>query len=134
MSLEENKAIVRRLFEEGLNRGNAAVADELIAGGFTNHNISSGTRGPAEFKSTIAMFRTAFPDVVFTIEDEIAEGDRVVARWVMRGTHLGAFRGVPPTGRSAAVGGIGIFRLEGGKVVERWSQLDSASLIRQLGG
>src|SRR5437660_5416469 len=102
MSSEENKAQYRRTFEEVFNQGNLALIDELVAPDFLNHEVPPGmnNRGPESTQQVVRMLRTAFPDLHFTIEELVAEGDTVAGRVTMSGTHLGPFQGIPPTGRS----------------------------------
>jgi steroid delta-isomerase-like uncharacterized protein len=91
-------------------------------------------RGPEDVKRFMSEFRQAFPDFHSTIEDQIAEGDKVVTRWTMRGTHQGEFRGIAPTGKQITVTGIGIFRFsDEGKVIESWDNFDQLGMMRQLG-
>jgi len=118
----ENKAIVRRLFEEVINKGNLAVVDEIIAPNLVLHDPTvPGLPGGLEGAKQIAtMVRTGFPDVHYTIEDIIAEGDRVVVRFTFRGNHKGDFRGITPTGEQVTVTGISIYRVVGGKIEEDW--------------
>lgn len=134
MSVEENKAIVHRITEEIFNKGNVAAADELIASNFVDHNPVSGQPAGLEgLKQVVTMFRTAFPDLHCTVEEMIAEGDKVMARGTIRGTHKGEFMGVPPTGKRVRVTGIDIVRIAGGKVVERWGNFDEMGMMQQLG-
>jgi predicted ester cyclase len=123
MSAEENKAVVRREQEELWNHtGDLDAAEELFAA------------GQAEAaKQEAADFRRGFPDVVSTIEDLIAEGDKVVARWRSRATHRGDYLGTPPTGKEVKFTGISIYRLEGNKIVESWNIEDQFGLMRQIG-
>jgi predicted ester cyclase len=126
-----NKALVRGYMEEVLNRGDlAAAARYFPPQGF----VLNGTRLDAEH---LGMMRralmSAFPDFRLTIEDQIAEGDRVVTRVTFNGTHLGEYRGIAPTGRRVAYAGIAVDRIAGGKVVEGWHQTDGLGLLRQLG-
>jgi steroid delta-isomerase-like uncharacterized protein len=131
MSVEENKAIFRRIVEEGFNKGNLAIVDELVA---TNHvNHSDNVHGPEEYKQFITMYRTAFPDLHMTIEDQIAEGDKVVNRWTSRGTHKGELMGIPPTGKQTTVTGMYVARIIGGKIVEEWGNLDALGMMQQIG-
>jgi steroid delta-isomerase-like uncharacterized protein len=131
MSVEENKAIFRRIVEEGFNKGNLAIVDELVA---TNHvNHTDNVHGPEEYKQFITMYRTAFPDLHMTIEDQIAEGDKVVNRWTSRGTHKGDLMGIPPTGKQTTVTGMYVARIIGGKIVEEWGNLDALGMMQQLG-
>jgi len=131
---EQNKAIARRVFEEVWDRGNLAIADELVAADLVDHSAPPGMPAGREgFKQLVMMYRTAFPDVVMMVEDQVAEGDRVVTRWSGHGTHRGELMGIPPTGRQARVTGIGIDRIAGGKIVESWSNFDQFGMLQQLG-
>jgi steroid delta-isomerase-like uncharacterized protein len=132
MSTEENKTIVRRGFEEGVVQGNLAVVDELIAPSFVHHNFPDA-RGTEGFKRMIGMFKSAFPDMEITIDEMIAEGDRVATRGSFTGTHRGDFMGIPATGKPINVSYSDIWRLEGGKAVENWVQMDMLGLMQQLG-
>ena len=131
MSVEENKAIFRRIVAEGFNKGNLAIVDELVA---TNHvNHTDNVHGPEEYKQFITMYRTAFPDLHMTIEDQIAEGDKVVNRWTSRGTHKGDLMGIPPTGKQTTVTGMYVARIIGGKIVEEWGNFDALGMMQQIG-
>ena len=135
MSTEQNKAVVRRLVEEVFNQGNMSAMDELIAPDFVEHEelppeIPPGREAPAIM---FAMLRSAFPDFKATIDDLVAEGDKVVLRQTWTGTHQGEFMGVPPTGRSVSIGVIDILRLAEGKMVEHWGIMDSMAMMQQLG-
>jgi steroid delta-isomerase-like uncharacterized protein len=123
MSAEENKAVVRRLWEEVWNRADLAVADAIFEDAYAAHE-----------KAFVPVIRAAFPDSHHTVDDLIAEGDKVVTRFTWSGTHRGEFEGIPPSGRSISVGGIWIHRLEGGRIVEGrdWGLIDWMSLLRQL--
>jgi steroid delta-isomerase-like uncharacterized protein len=134
MSEEENIATFRRYVEEVGNEGNLELADEIFDR-YLSHQPDGSTleRGPEDVKRFIGEFRGAFPDFHTTIEDQIAEGDKVVTRWRMRGTHRGEFRGIAPTGKELDITGIGIFRFSGGKVVESWDNFDQLGMMRQLG-
>src|SRR6266567_5236337 len=120
MSTEENKTLIRRAYEEGFNQRNLAVLDEVNASDLVFHNASTTTQGLEAFKQFLSLYLTAFPDAHFTVEDEIAEGDRVASRATLRGTHQGEFMGIPPTGKPMTVTGIGIDRIVDGKFVEGW--------------
>jgi steroid delta-isomerase-like uncharacterized protein len=135
MTVEENKAIVRRMYEEIHNKGNMATADELVASNFIDHNPPGPgiPPGPEGIKQIFGMLRSAFPDFHTTVEDMIAEGDRVVARLTITGTHKGEFMGIPPTGKQVSMEVIDITRLAQGKAVERWGQGDMLGLMQQLG-
>jgi steroid delta-isomerase-like uncharacterized protein len=132
---EENKAIVRRLYEEGWSAGDLDVAAAAYAPDFINHNpaIPNLPAGPDGIRLLVSAFRAAFPDLRYTTEDQLSEGDRVVSRWTFRGTHQGAFMGIPATGQSVAVSGITIDRLADGRIVEHWRQTDILGMLQQLG-
>jgi len=131
----ENKAIARRFIEEVWNNGNLAVLDELVATNLVDHNPSTPGQGSGVegFKQVFSTFRTAFPDLHFTVEDMVAEGDKVVSRVTARGTHKGEFAGIAPTGKQGAAEAIDITRIAGGKIVERWGIVDQLGLLQQLG-
>ncbi len=131
--MEENTAIVRRLFEEDMNRDNPAVFDEVISPDYVNHDMPAPAPGAEGFRQVIGMFRAAFPDLRVEVEDEIGEGDMVSTRGTMRGTHRGDFMGVPATGNSVAVPYIDIWRVEDGRLVENWVQMDMMGLMQQIG-
>ncbi len=133
MAEEENKAIVRRTWEELFNQGKLATADELISASFINHAASGSPPGPTSFRQLVMFYRNAFPDVKFTIEDMLAEGDKVVMRNSFSGTHQGVFMGIAPTGRRVSQEQIHIVRVANGQVVEHWAVRDDLSLMRQLG-
>ena len=133
MSTEENKAQTRQIIEQGWNKGNLETLDELISPDFVNHTPVNPSENREQFKQRLAMFRTAFPDLVMTVEDMIAEGDKVVTRWRARGTHQGDFRSIPATGKQVEITGIAIDRVVSGKRVEGWAQLDMLGLLQQLG-
>lgn len=131
---EQNKAIVRRLIEEAW-KGNLDVIDELVDRDYVGYDPSNPepVRGPEGMKEFVTTYRTAFPDANITIEDQIAEGDKVVTRWTGRGTHEGDLMGIAPTRKQATVTGISIARLADGKVVEDWTNWDTLGLMQQLG-
>ena len=132
--LEENKALVRRLFEDLWNQGKLDVADEIFATDYIFHDPVAGeVRGPEGFKQFVSMYRIAFPALQFRIEAQIAESDKVVTRWTSTGTHKGELMGIPPTGVQATSTGIAIGRIAGGKIVEVWSNWDTLGLLQQLG-
>ena len=133
MSTEQNKALVHRLFEEGVNQNKMSAADEIIAPNYVNHDFPAPAPGLEGFKMVVGMFRAAFPDIRITIEDSLAEGDKVMTRGHFTGTHQGAFMGVPPTGKKMMLKFIDEWRFENGKAVENWVQLDIMGLMQQLG-
>lgn len=133
MSTEENKAIVRPMLEE-LDKGNWAIFNELFAPDFVYHGpVSPKPLTREELEQIARMFYAAFPDWRHTIEDMIAEGDKVVTRFTLRGTHKGEFQGIPATGKEIAFTAICIFRIAEGKIVEEWQEIDLIGLMRQLG-
>ena len=133
MSAEENKATFRRYVEEVVNQGNLELADEIFDRYLAHQPDGSVLeRGPEDVKRFLGEFHAAFPDFNAIIEDQIAEGDRVMTRYRWRGTHGGEFRGIAPTGGEQEINGIGIFRFSAeGKVVESWDSYDQFSLMRQ---
>jgi len=133
MSTEDNKALVRRGFEEGFNQRNLALFDELCAPEIVYHNASMTIQGPESYKQYLSMLLTASPDLHITVEDQMAEGDKVVTRYTTRGTHQGPFMGIPPTGKHVTVTGIAIARFANGKEVEEWANGDDLGLLQQLG-
>lgn len=136
MSAEENKAIVRRVYDEIMNKGNLNMADELFAKEYVYRSPGSPeVRGPEGFKQLVSMYRDAFPDFSQTVVgDLIAEGDTVVSRWTASGTHQGELMGISASGKHIKIDGVVITRLAGGKVVEDWELVDLVSLLQQLGG
>jgi steroid delta-isomerase-like uncharacterized protein len=131
---EQNKTIDRRFFEELLNTGDPNVADEIVAPNYVNHNPAPGeTTGPEGVKTFATLLRTAFPDGRFTVEDQIAEGDKVVSRFTTTGTHQGEFVGIPATGKRINITGISIHRVTGGQIQEGWLNWDALGMMQQLG-
>jgi steroid delta-isomerase-like uncharacterized protein len=132
----ENKALIRRWFEEVWNQGREELIDELRAPEAVATGLGEGTvesRGPAPFKAFYSNLRSAFPDLHVSIEDMLAEGDRVAVRILLEGTHLGDSLGVPPTGKTVRFSGILIARIGGGKILESWNNLDQLGLLAQIG-
>jgi steroid delta-isomerase-like uncharacterized protein len=134
MSSEQNKAIVRRAFEEPWT-GNLDVVDELIASDYVGHDPASPEplRGPDGVKEFVSTYRTAFPDARIAVEQQLAEGDLVATRWSARGTHEGELLGLSPTGKQVTVSGLTMSRLEGGKIVEEFQNWDALGMMQQLG-
>lgn len=131
---QNNRAVLDRINEEAFRQGNTNVIDELVAEDFVEHNPMPGVSGDREgFKQMVGGLHEAFPDFNTTIEDQIAEGDKVVERWTAGGTHEGVFLGVPPTGKRIAIEGMDISRLADGKIVEHWTQMDALAMMQQLG-
>jgi steroid delta-isomerase-like uncharacterized protein len=132
---QQNTMLVRRAVEEVWNRGNFAIVEELVASDLVIHSSTPGDEihGPAGVKQFYATLRAAFPDIRFTIEDQITEGDRVVTRWTAHATHTAEYQGIPPTGKQFRLAGIDIDRIVGGKVVECWPIADELGMMQQLG-
>ncbi len=132
---EQNKTNVRRLFEEVWNKGHVAVADELFAPTYTHHDSSTPDvgRGPESEKKRATLYRNAFPDVRFTIEDIIAEGETVVARWSCNGTHKGDLNEIAATGKQFNITGVSITRFMNGKMIEGFVNWDALGLMQQIG-
>ena len=135
MSAEENKAIVRRAFEEWWNTEKADLADELFSQDYLYHDPGSPDfpTGPEGAKQRHGLYHTAFPDLNLPMEDLVVSEDKVVVRWTAHGTHGGDLQGIAPTGNQIEVTGIGIFRIAGGKIAEEWESWDSLGLMQQLG-
>ena len=133
MSTEENKANVRR-FTDGFNQKNVAVIDELCTPDYVNHDPANPqVRSREDYKQWFTELSAAFPDLHFTIDDILAEGDKVAYRFTLRATHSGSWRGAAPTGKSTTVTGIAIARLRDGKSAELWTITDALGLVQQLG-
>lgn len=135
MSAEENKKIIHRLYGE-TDKGNLAAMDEFFASNLVDHNpppIPGLAPGLEGVKQSFAIFYNATPDGYHTIDDIIAEGDKVVVRITARGTHTGDLFGIPPTGKQLTMTGIAIYRIADGKIVERWSEQNRLGIMQQLG-
>jgi predicted ester cyclase len=133
MSTEENKAVVRRYLEEVVNRDNRDTAREVLAPAVVWHLPGlPDLRGLAGDEQLNAMFRGPFPDAHVTVDDMVAEGDKVSTRLSYRGTHLGEFQGMPATGKSFVMCGMQVARIAEGKLVEAWALPDMLGLLQQL--
>ena len=131
----ENKALVRRLYEEVWNKRRVELVDELMSPSHAmhdNHLPDSGV-GPEAYKRNVARYVTGFPDLRFTVEDMVAENDKVAVGWTISGTHKGEFRGISPTGRKVSVEGITINQIAGGKIMDSYVSWDALGLMQQLG-
>ncbi|SRR5712691_779515 len=135
MSTEENKALARRIIEEAWSQGNMATVDELMAPNYVGHHSLVGNQPPSRelYKQFIVRTRTAFPDMHARIEEQVAEGDLVVTRWSVQGTHRGMFWGKSPTGKQMTVTGMTIERIVNGQAVEGWMEMDALGQMQQLG-
>jgi steroid delta-isomerase-like uncharacterized protein len=129
------KALARRLMEEAWSQGHLSAVDEIVAANFTNRDPSTPDfgRGPEAYKQVIGLYRNAFPDAQFEIDDIVAEGNKVALRYTCRATHRGELIGIPPTGKQVTVTGMLVFRIAGGKIEEGWVNWDTLGLLQQLG-
>ncbi len=135
-SASENKALIQRWFEEVWNQGREELIDELRAPEAVATGLAEGgapAQGSAPFKAFFSNLRSALPDLHVTIEEMLAEGDRVAVRYSIEGTHCGDAMGTAPTGQKVRFGGISIARIAGGKIAEAWNNLDQLGLLRQIG-
>lgn len=134
MSIEQNKLVARRFFEDAYNTGNLDLLDQLLMSDYVDQKAPPGTPdGPEGIKQVISMFRAAFPDLHFTIEDQIAEGDKVVTRYTFSGTQQGQLMGIPATGEHVSITGISIYRIVNGKMQTAWIEYDMLGLMQQIG-
>jgi steroid delta-isomerase-like uncharacterized protein len=131
---EENRAVIRRAYEELWNERNVAVVDELVAEDFLNHAAPPDRRrGRQGLKDVVRMFEHAFPDFRYEVEDVVSEGEKVAVRDTFRGTHQGDFMGIPATGNRVTMQAIHIYRFSEGKLAEHWVARDDLGMMRQLG-
>ncbi len=129
-----NKQILHRFFEEIFNQGNLAVADTIVAADYNNHNPVPGEPpGRGGLKQFVAYMRSVFPDLHITVEDQVAEGDKVTTRFTISGTQRGEFAGIPPTGRRVTVTALNIHRVVNGQIQEGWLNWDALGMMQQLG-
>jgi steroid delta-isomerase-like uncharacterized protein len=133
-SPQANMALARRIVEEVWNQHQPQALEQFYAADYTNHNPSGGVTSDREgLRQWASACVAGMPDLRLTIEDQVAEGDRVVTRWTAQGTHQGQFMGVDPSGREVNVHGITIARVAGGQVVEEWASSDELGMLQQLG-
>lgn len=130
---QENKDIVRRCWEECFNKGNLNVVDQLVAPSYVWHGPGMEVHGREGVKQVINTYRTAFPDIRMTYQDQIAEGDKVASRWTVHGTHRGDLMGTPPTNKPMTLSGMVLSRLVKGQIVEEWEVFDQLGMMQQLG-
>ncbi len=133
MSEEQNKRVFERVIKEAYSKGNVDVLDEAFAPNFIEHQAGIVPPTAEGVRRSIALIRTAFPDMNLTIEEIIAVGDKTWARITGRGTHKGPFMGIPPTGKPIAVTVMDVCRFEGGKIVEHWGVADQLAVMAQIG-
>jgi len=134
VSEEENKALVRRWLD-AMDRGDLEAVDDLIAPDYVDHSppIPGLPPGKEGIRAANLLLAAAFTDVVHTVEEQIASGDKVMTRVITRGTFSGEFLGVPPTGKEVEITGIAVHRVAGGQLVEHWAQVDMAGFMHQIG-
>lgn len=132
---EQNKQVAKRLCEDLIGGGDVGLIEQLVSADYVGHGSSPAfeTRGREAYKQFVQGLHTAFPDLRIKVEDQVAEGDRVVSRWVASGTHQGEFYGIPPTGKQGSMTGITIERIVDGKTAECWTNSDDLGLMRQIG-
>jgi steroid delta-isomerase-like uncharacterized protein len=128
-----NKELVRRFYKEVYVDWNMALVDAVVSPRFVSHDWPEGASGPQAFRDYYSAIRSAVPDARYVVDDLIAEGDRVVVRWRLLGTHQGAFRGIAPTGRAITLKGVAVYRLEDGKLMERWVVSDLYGMLDEIG-
>lgn len=132
MSVAENKALVRRYWDEVVNLGKLDVIDEICAPDYVLHAPDHDVHGPEGVRQQLADYRAAFPDLHAEVVDEVAEGEKVVQRVVARGTHRGELFGIPPTEKTVTITGIVISRVAVGKIVEEWEVIDLLGVLQQV--
>jgi len=130
---EQNKTLARRWFEDLFNRGDLDAAEEILSAEFVDHLPREEERGLEELKQYVMMCRAAFADIRDTIDELVAEGEKVVVRWTSRGSHQAEFMGVAPTGRHVRFSGMRLFRMAENKIAESWVNIDQLGLLEQLG-
>ena len=133
MTLDENKTIPHRVLTEVFSQGRTDLIDQIFHKDFTCSTTSGEIKGTEDMKKTISINKGAFQDPQFTIEDQIAEGDKVVTRYTWSGIHTGEFMGAPPTGKQVTFTGTVIYRIVDGKVIESWDQFNALGMMQQLG-
>jgi steroid delta-isomerase-like uncharacterized protein len=134
MVTDQNKAVYRRFIEEVFNEGRLDVLDEVLSPSYVYRDAPPGTPpGPEGIMQVVSMFRAAFPDLKITIDDQVAEGDKVCSRTTMRGTHRGVIFGIPATGKAVTMTGLTMVRIADGRLVESWVKNDVMGLMSQLG-
>ena len=135
MSVQNNKALARRIFDEVWSRGKLDLADELLSPDFVGRpgGLAEPVRGPAGAKEFLGSLREGFPDITFTVKDMVGESDLVATRWTSTGTHDGEFMGFDPTEQQVTMSGITFLRFRDGMIVEGWTQLDEVALLKAIG-
>jgi steroid delta-isomerase-like uncharacterized protein len=132
---DDLKLLARRFFEEVWNQGSPTAVEELTAADAVAYVVGheGPVRGVESIRRTVAMYRTAFPDVRYTVEDQLAEGDKTLSRWTARATHRGELEGIPPTGKAFTITGMTVDQWRDGKIVQSWINWDMLGLLQQIG-
>ena len=133
MPIEENKELIRRFYAEVVGGGDYSNLESFVATDYVDHNAAEGGRGPEVVLTHLEAIRTTLPDFTMQIEDIFAEGDYVITRVTGRGTHLGEWMGIKPTGREVRLKGINIDRIERGRIAEHWGEADTIGMLVQMG-
>jgi predicted ester cyclase len=133
MSIEESKQLIRRFYKEVVDDGDYSNLDNFVATDYVDHNAGDGGRGPDVVRTHLEAIRTTLPDFTLQIEDIFAEGDYVITRVTGRGTHLGEWMGIKPTGREVRLKGINIDRTKNGQIAEHWGEADTVGMLIQMG-
>jgi len=129
----DNRDVMRRAFEEIIERGNAGYVDEALASDFVGHDTAGETFSRDDFRQGVEEMLSAFTGRTMHIEDQIASGDKVATRWTATGVHSGGFKGIPASGRPVRVTGISIDRVVAGKIIESWEVTDDLGVLQQIG-
>lgn len=133
MANEENKNLIKQLFSECMNGRNFSMMDKIIAPDFKHHGIPNAKGGPEGFKETLSNFLEGFPDMKINVEHIIADGEMVATRGSWTGTNKGSFMGMPATGKQIRIEFIDVWKIQNGKCIENWVQMDMPGLMQQLG-
>ena len=133
MTPEENKQLYWRIYDNILNQRNLSVIDELVSSDYVYHDPHNPLNSPDELKQGMAAYLSALPDMRFTVDEMVAEGDKVVKRWKVVGTHKGELSGIPPTGNQVTITGLTMARFANGKLAEEWEAADTLGLMQQVG-
>ncbi len=133
MSTEQNKTIIKKLFEQVMNERRLDLTSEIIAPGFVNHGIANAKPGPEGFREVIGQFLEGYPDMKINLQQVISEGDTVATMGTWTGTNSGSFMGMPATGKKVQVGFADFWKIKDGKCIENWVQMDIAGLMQQTG-
>jgi predicted ester cyclase len=133
MSIEDNKELIRRYYTQVVGGGGHSDLDSFVATDYVDHNAAEGGRGSQVVRTHLEAIRTTLPDFTVQIEDIFAEGDYVITRVTGRGTHLGEWMGIKPTGREVRLKGINIDRVDSGRIAEHWGEADTIGMLAQMG-